>query len=236
MEVFRLDKAIDNEKLDLELAIAQLKKEKEKLSQSLKRRKELANQMNDHQYVEENIEDLFPSSSSDEANNAIKELLEKNGSLQEEVRKLKREQEIQSTRLCEVLEQRNKVKEDLNERINQHENLIDQISNASEEIMTLRSKNEIIRNELRSKKKISERLANDLNTKRQINERMMKSQEDMNQLHEQNLHKKKGKEGLGYKEEGESSKQGTQRNQKPTCNHCGKLGHTSNKCWSNGKA
>ena len=47
--------------------------------------------MNDHQYVEEKIEDFFPSSNSDEANNAIKELLERNGSLQEEVRKLKRE-------------------------------------------------------------------------------------------------------------------------------------------------
>ena len=42
MEVFRLDKAIDNEKLDLELAIGKLKNEKEKLSQSLKRRKDLA--------------------------------------------------------------------------------------------------------------------------------------------------------------------------------------------------
>ena len=39
MEVFRLDKAIDNEKMDLELAIGKLKKEKEKFSLSLKRRK-----------------------------------------------------------------------------------------------------------------------------------------------------------------------------------------------------
>ena len=59
MEIFRLDKAIDNEKLDQEMAIAQLKKAKKNLSQSLKRRKELANQMNDHQYVEEKIEDFF---------------------------------------------------------------------------------------------------------------------------------------------------------------------------------
>ena len=81
MEIFRLDKAIENEKIDLEMAMVQLKEEKEHLSQSLKRRKELANQMNDHQYVEEKIEDFFPSSSLDEANNAIKELLEKNGSL-----------------------------------------------------------------------------------------------------------------------------------------------------------
>ena len=51
MEIFRLDKAIDNEKLDLEMVIAQLNKEKEKLSQSLKRRKDLAIQMNDHLYI-----------------------------------------------------------------------------------------------------------------------------------------------------------------------------------------
>ena len=58
MEIFRLDKAIENEKLDLEMAIVQLKEAKEHLSQSLKRRKELANQMNDLKYVEEKIEDF----------------------------------------------------------------------------------------------------------------------------------------------------------------------------------
>ena len=59
MEIFRLDKAIENEKLDLEMAMAQLKEAKEHLSQSLKRRKELAKKMNDHQYIEEKIEDLL---------------------------------------------------------------------------------------------------------------------------------------------------------------------------------
>ena len=92
MEVFKLNKVIENEKLDLEMAIAKLKEAKEHLSQSLRRRKELANQMNDQNYIEEKIEDLLPSNNSDEANNAVKELLEKNGSLQEEVRKLKIEQ------------------------------------------------------------------------------------------------------------------------------------------------
>ena len=48
MEIFRLEKAIENEKLDLEMAIVQLKEEKEHLSQLLKRRKEIARQMNDH--------------------------------------------------------------------------------------------------------------------------------------------------------------------------------------------
>ena len=68
---------------------------------------------------------------------------------------------------------------------------------------------------------------------------MINSQEDviqLNQQNEQNLHRHKGKAGLGYNEEkGESSKQGAKRNQKPTCNHCGKIGHTSNKCQSNGR-
>ena len=81
MEVFRLDKVVDNEKLDLEMAIAQLKKEKEQLSQSLKRRKYLAIQMNDHLYIEERIEDVHSASNPYEANEAIKELLEKNSSL-----------------------------------------------------------------------------------------------------------------------------------------------------------
>ena len=101
--------------------------------------------MNVLKYVEEKIEDFLRSSSSDEANNAIKELLEKNGSLQEEVRRLKIEQEIQSTRLCEILEQRNKEKEDLEARNNeeknqstQHEDLIDQISEENEEIVILK--------------------------------------------------------------------------------------------------
>ena len=93
--------------------------------------------------------------------------------------------------------------------------------------------------ELRSEKKINERLKNDLNSKKQVNERMMKYQVDMNQLNqqnEQNLHRQKGKVRLGYnEEEGESSKQGAKRNKKCTCNHCGKIGHTSNKFWSNGK-
>ena len=91
MEIFRLDKAFDNEKLDLEMVIAQLKKAKEQLSQSLKRRKDLAIQMNDHLYTEERIEEIHLAKHLDESNEANKELLEKNSSLQEEVRKLRRE-------------------------------------------------------------------------------------------------------------------------------------------------
>ena len=137
---------IDNEKLDLEMAISQVKKEKEKLFQSLKRRKEVAIQMNDHLY----IEDLHPSSSLDEANDAIKELLEKNGSLQE-VRKLRIEQEIRSVRLCEVKEKKNNRTKDIEGKSKGIQNpsaekvdFIDQLTNANDENMNLRSENEIL--------------------------------------------------------------------------------------------
>ncbi|GLJ53705.1 hypothetical protein SUGI_1145850 [Cryptomeria japonica] len=194
------------------MAIAQLKEAREHLSQSLKRRKELAKEINDHEYVETKIEDLFPTSSSnevDEANNAIKELLEKNGLLQKEVRMLRREQEIQSARFCEILEQRNKMQNEIegrNNEIVQHEDLTEQLSNANEEIRILKEQNESLKNEL--------------DIQKQANERMMKSQTDLDQLNEQNLHKQKDKAGLGYNEEGESSEQGSQRNKRPTCNYC----------------
>ena len=90
MEVFTLDKAIDNEKRDLELAIGQLKKAKKQLSQLLKRRKYIATQMDDHIYIEERIEDIYLEKNLDKADEAIRELLEKNCNLQEEVRKMKR--------------------------------------------------------------------------------------------------------------------------------------------------
>lgn len=147
--------------------------------------------MNDNQYVEEKIEDFFTLRNLDEANKAIKELLEKNGSLQEEVRKLKREQEIQSIRLCEILEQRNKASEYLEARNNetqnqsfQQENLINQLSNANEEIMSLGAKNERLRNDLSTKRKINERLKVYPNFEKQLNERIMNSQVDMDQVNQ----------------------------------------------------
>ena len=74
----------------------------------------------------------------------------------------------------------------------QQTNFINYLANANEEITNLRLENE--------------RLQNDLNTKKKINERMMKSQVDMDQLNEKNHHRQKGKAGIGYIKEGESSK------------------------------
>ena len=98
-------------------------KEKEQISQSLKRRKDLAIQMNDHLYIEERIEYLNSTSNLDEANEAMKEIFEKNGFLQEEVRKLRRKQEIQSVRLCEILEEKNKTKEEIEGEDNEIQHL-----------------------------------------------------------------------------------------------------------------
>ena len=119
--------------------------------------------MNELKYVEEKIEDFFPSSNSDEANNAIKELLENNGSLQEEVRKLRREQEIQSIRRCKILEARNNEQQN---QSNQHEDLIDQITEENEEIRVLKAQNERIRNDLNCEREINERILRELRSEK----------------------------------------------------------------------
>ena len=68
--------------------------------------------------------------------------------------------------------------------------------------MSLRSKKEMIRNDLNSKTQINEKLRNDLNFEKQLNERIMRSQVDMdqlNQLNEHNLYIQKGKARIRYK-------------------------------------
>jgi uncharacterized protein YdcH (DUF465 family) len=62
--------------------------------------------MNDNLYIEERIEDICPERNSNEVDDAIKDLLENNSNLQEEVRKMKREQEIQYVRIYEVMEEK----------------------------------------------------------------------------------------------------------------------------------
>ena len=80
------------------------------------------------------------------------------------------------------MEEKNKIKEEIEGKSNEIQNLslqqpdfIDQLTNANEEIMNLRSENK--------------RLQNDLNTKKKTNERMMKSLASMDQLNEQNQYR-----------------------------------------------
>ena len=67
--------------------------------------------MNDNLYTKEIIEDICQEISLDGANAPITNLLGNNLTLYEEVWNLKREHEIQSVRLCEVMEQKGKGKE-----------------------------------------------------------------------------------------------------------------------------
>ena len=104
--------------------------------------------MNDQLCIEEIIEDIH-SRNSNKANEEIKELLEKNSSLQEEVRKLTREKKIQLVRLCEVKKKKNKIKVEIERKNNeiqhlslQQEDFINQLTNANEEIMKLRYEND----------------------------------------------------------------------------------------------
>ena len=76
----------------LQLSIRKLKIAKEKLSQSFQRRKDIVVQMDGNLYIEEMIEDICPKINLDEAHEEMKDLLQKNFNLQEEIRKLKREQ------------------------------------------------------------------------------------------------------------------------------------------------
>ena len=62
----------------------------------------------------------------------------------------------------------------------------------------------------------NERLQNDIKTEKQTNETMLKFQADVNQLNKLSQYRQKGKAGIGYIEEGESSKKGAQNNQRPT--------------------
>ena len=118
--------------------------------------------MNKNLYIEERIEDIYQDKNSDEVDAIIIDLLEKNLTLHEEVRKLKREQEIQLVRLCEVLEEKNKIKEELEGKNNeiqypplQQIDFINQLTNANEEIKNLRIENESLKNDLDTEKKIN---------------------------------------------------------------------------------
>ena len=153
MEVYMLDKAIENEKLDLEIAIGQINKLKEKLSQSLKRRKNIATQMDDNIYIEEKIKDISQDKCSKKVDAVTRELIEKNHILQDEVTKLRREQEIQLVRMCEIMEQKDKANEEkrlLPKKIEEKNNeiyglsiqqvdLIDQLNDENQELINLRT-------------------------------------------------------------------------------------------------
>ena len=75
MEVYKLEKDIENDKLDLHMAMEKVKKCKDKLTHSLQRRKESAIWINKNLYIDERIEDLYRERILEEANIVIEDLL-----------------------------------------------------------------------------------------------------------------------------------------------------------------
>ena len=67
---------------------------RDELKHSLKRRKEIAIEENDTQYQEIDTTEFFIDGNTSEFDVVVADLMEKNGTLTEEVRNIKREKEI----------------------------------------------------------------------------------------------------------------------------------------------
>ena len=93
MEVYKLGKTIENQKIETQLALHQLNEEIVDLT--LKRRKGIAIEENDTHQQEEDTIELFVDGNSSELNATAANLIEKNGSLTKEVRNLNIEKEVQ---------------------------------------------------------------------------------------------------------------------------------------------
>ena len=78
MEVFKLGKIIDNQVIDVHLALHKVEEAREELRKSLKIRKDIAIAKNDKHYKEINTTQVFANGDSKKFDAAIEELLEKN--------------------------------------------------------------------------------------------------------------------------------------------------------------
>ena len=104
MEVFKLGKIIDNQVIDVQLALHKLEEAREELRKSLKRRNDIAIAENDIHYKDIDTTQVFTNGYSKEYHASIAELMERNGAQAEEIRSLKMEQESQAMMLCEIIE------------------------------------------------------------------------------------------------------------------------------------
>ena len=93
MEVFKLGKIIENQVIDVQLALHKVEEAKEELRKSLKRRKDIAIVENGIYYKEIDTTEVFAKGDSKEFDAAIVELMEKNKIQVEEIKSLKMEDE-----------------------------------------------------------------------------------------------------------------------------------------------
>ena len=92
MEVFKLGKIIDNQVIDVHLALHNLEEAREELRKSLKRRKDIAIAENYIHFKKIDTTKVFANGDSKEFDAAIVELMEKNRAQEEEIRSLKMDQ------------------------------------------------------------------------------------------------------------------------------------------------
>ena len=112
MEVFKLGKIIENQVIDVQLALHRVEEAREELRKSLKRRKDKAIVDNDIQYKEIDTTKLFSKGDSKEFDEEITKLMEKNRVQEEEIKYLKMEHESQVMMICEITKQKKREVED----------------------------------------------------------------------------------------------------------------------------
>ena len=112
MEVYKLEKIIENQEIEIHLILHSLEEAREELRKSIKRRREIFVVENDTQYKEIDTSKFFTNGDSKEFDATIVDLMENNRAQVEDIRSLKIEQESQAMMLCEVTKQKKRAIED----------------------------------------------------------------------------------------------------------------------------
>ena len=112
MEVYKLGKTIENQVIDIHLALQQLNEARDALKGSVKRIKEIVIAENETHYKKIDTSKLFIDGNQSEFDAAIVDLMEKNRAQVEEIINLKLEQKLQAILICEVTKQKKKSIED----------------------------------------------------------------------------------------------------------------------------
>ena len=134
MEVFKLGKIIENQVIDVQLALHKVEEAREELRKSLKRRKDMAITDNDIYYKEIDTTEVFAKGDSKEFDATIVELMEKNRIQAEEIISLKIEHESQTMMLCKISKQKKRVVEDRAMLEDDKRNLANRIEEKSTEL------------------------------------------------------------------------------------------------------
>ena len=112
MEAFKLGKIIENQVIDVQLPLHSLEEFRNKLRNSLKKRKDLAIAKNEINYKEIDTTNIFSNGDTKQFDVAIAELMEKKKAQIEEIRSLKMEHESQDIMICEITKQKKRAVDD----------------------------------------------------------------------------------------------------------------------------